>query len=421
MSPAQPAFPLGVPSSRSASGTAWQPDASPMYADRVALGAWTLMLHGVVFPEYDHQNGFRGDADLGLIDWEMLMAARSLGGGVFRLSGMTSFEALTLPEKGYPELLQTGESYQHERVANYQHSHDLLMELSAAYDHQVARGLAASLYVAAVGEPALGPVAYMHRASGANDPFAPLGHHWQDAAHESNGVVTAGLYTRYAKLEGSAFNGREPDQYHYNIDYAGARLDSYSGRVTVVPTSNIAIATWGGYIYSHDPLEPNIGMQRYGASILTSSSVFGDANRSWSNAVVWGLNIHHHGPREHDHSTLVPKTYHMSSSVLVETNVDVTEHLSLFGRAEQVQKDADDLGFLGEGTQLFTIRAISLGATRDIVALKGASIGFGARGTMNVLPQTLHLVYTTTTPTGFAVYFRIRPKKMASAPGGMGM
>jgi hypothetical protein len=393
-----------------------------MYADHATLGAWTLMLHGVAFPEYDHQNGYRGSADLGLIDWEMLMAAHSLGGGVLRFTGMTSFEALTLPTIGYPELLQTGESYRDARVVNDQHSNDLLMELSTAYDHALGGGLAASLYVAAVGEPSLGPVAYMHRASGADDPFAPLGHHWQDASHESDGVVTGGVYSRFAKLEGSVFNGREQDQYHYNIDYRDARLDSYSGRLTVLPTSNVAVAAYGGYIYSHDPLEPNIGMQRYGASILTTSSLFGDANRNWSNSVIWGLNIHHHGPREHDHSTLTPKSYHVSSSVLVESDVDVTEHLSLFGRAEQVQKDADDLGFLGgEPTQLFTIREISLGATRDFLALKGASIGLGARGSINLVPETLRPTYHTTTPAGFAVFLRIRPSKMQRMSSAMSM
>ena len=34
---------------------------------------------------------------------------------------------------------------------------------------------------------------FMHRPSAADDPFAPLGHHWQDATHEAFGVVTTGL------------------------------------------------------------------------------------------------------------------------------------------------------------------------------------------------------------------------------------
>jgi hypothetical protein len=44
-----------------------------------------------------------------------------------------------------------------------------------------------------------------------DDPTAPLGHHWIDATHISFGVLTAGLFTRRIKLEGSILNGREPD------------------------------------------------------------------------------------------------------------------------------------------------------------------------------------------------------------------
>ena len=99
------------------------------------------------------------------------------------------------------------------------------------YDQPITKSVAASVYVAAVGEPALGPVAFMHRPSAQSDPFAPIGHHWQDASHTSFGVVTAGMYTRVAKLEGSVFNARDPDEYRFNLDYKGASLDSYSGRV----------------------------------------------------------------------------------------------------------------------------------------------------------------------------------------------
>src|SRR5882724_1928774 len=101
------------------------------------------------------------------------------------------------------------------------------MELGAIYDHSITSNLATSLYVAAVGEPALGPAAYMHRPSAAVDPFAPIGHHWQDGSHESSGVVTGGVYSHMVKLEGSVFNGRERQAGDYVPDYSGASLDSY--------------------------------------------------------------------------------------------------------------------------------------------------------------------------------------------------
>src|SRR5207244_3150915 len=137
-----------------------------------------------------------------------------------------------------------------------QDPHDRFVELAALYDRPVARDLALSLYVAPVGEPALGPVAFPHRPSAAGDPLAPLGHHWQDATHITYGVITAGLFTRSAKLEASWFNGREPDEDRTGFDYAGRRLDSYAARLTVNPSRYWSLATWYGYLASPEALDP---------------------------------------------------------------------------------------------------------------------------------------------------------------------
>ena len=413
---AGPVLPLGVPFLRSGSGTSWLPDSSPMRAAHFVAGPWQLMVHGAAFGQYDHQNGFRGDTQLGLIDWEMLMAARALGGGTLRLNTMTSLERLVLGPRGYPELLQSGATYRNARLINRQHPHELLMELGAIYDHSITSNLATSLYVAAVGEPALGPVAYMHRPSAAADPFAPIGHHWQDGSHESSGVVTAGIYSRAIKLEGSMFNGREKQSGDYVPDYAGASLDSYAGRLTVLPSDRVSVSAWGGYIFDHDPLDPAIGMQRYGASVLTSMPRTGGG--AWSNAVIWGLNIHHHGARSHDHDATGPIRYsHPTSSVLIESTLDVSDRVALYGRLEQVQKTADDLGFIGgDLMQLFTVRNVSLGATRELHAFGDASVGVGARGTITMVPPLLKLNFQTRTPAGFSLFVRVRPMPMRSTP-----
>jgi len=366
------------------------------------------MLHGAANAQFDHQNGFRGDQKFGLIDWEMLMAARPLAGGLFRINAMTSLEAAVDGKQGYPELVQTGGVYRRTRLVNYQHPHNLVMEAAALYDHSLTSWLAGGVYVAAVGEPALGPVAYMHRPSADADPFAPIGHHWQDATHESFGVVTAGVNTRWMKLEGSAFNAREGDDSYYNIDYEGARLDSYSTRLTILPTGTVAISGWAGYLMAHDRLETPIGMQRYGASVLTSNTVGG---RPLSTAVIWGLDVHHHGPREHVHDpgATTAKHYHEMSSALVEATLGVTKKTELTVRLEQVQKSGDDLGFLTDDlTQLFTIQGASLAITRDILSAGGFAFALGARGAVDRLPETLRLTYRTVTPTGYAIFLRVR-------------
>ncbi len=51
---------LDLPMSRNGSGTAWQPDSTPMYARGFSLGDWSLMAHGLAFGGYDYQGSRRG-------------------------------------------------------------------------------------------------------------------------------------------------------------------------------------------------------------------------------------------------------------------------------------------------------------------------------------------------------------------------
>jgi hypothetical protein len=254
--------PLGISHARMGSGTTWLPDSTPMYAVHRMLGDWTLMLHGAAFAQYDHQGSDRGDDQAGIIDWEMAMAMRRIGTGQLHLHGMFSLEPLTIGARGYPLLLQTGETYKGDPLHDRQHPHDFFMEVAAMFEQPVASNLATSLYAAAVGEPALGPVAYMHRPSAQNDPFAPLGHHWQDATHITFGVVTGALYSRRWKLEGSVFNGREPDENRWNFDYAGRSLDSYAGRLSVNPTGRVSLSAWYGLLESPEALHPQYSVLR---------------------------------------------------------------------------------------------------------------------------------------------------------------
>ena len=106
-----PERPFGIPMTRMGSGTAWLPDASAMRAWHFMAGRWMLMVHGDAFLQYDHQGGPRGDDQLGSINWGMLMAMRPLAGGTLHLHGMASAEPLTIGARGYPLLLQSGETY----------------------------------------------------------------------------------------------------------------------------------------------------------------------------------------------------------------------------------------------------------------------------------------------------------------------
>ncbi len=404
--------PLGIPMSRTGSGTSWLPDSSPMHARHVAAGSWELMLHGEAFVQYDRQFTKRGDEQLGSINWGMLMARHPLGGGVLTLRGMMSLEPFTIGARGYPLILQSGESYRGRPLVDRQHPHDLFMELAAVYERAIARNLAVELYVAPVGEPALGPVAFPHRPSAESDPYAPLSHHWQDATHITFGTITAGVYSRTWKLEGSIFNGREPDEHRTNFDYARRSLDSYSGRLTVNPDAHWSLSASYGYLESPEELHPDESLHRISASALYAHAFGGRGE--WAGTLVWGANEHRGGGG-------------LSNSVVAEGNIDLDGANTIFGRAEWVQKSAADLALGGDvgapvagggeptgiaSDRQFDIGAFAAGYLRELARFGGVSLGIGFRGSLDIVPRTLEPVYGTRTPGGLALFLRVRPSRM---------
>lgn len=134
--------PLGISHVRMGYGISWMPHSSPIHATHRAWGDWAVTLHGVAFGQYDDQGSARSDHQLGVVDWEMLMAMRRIGTGQLHLHSMVSLEPLTLGAKGYPLLLQTGESYRGRPLHDRQHPHDAIMELAAMFQQPVSHGVA---------------------------------------------------------------------------------------------------------------------------------------------------------------------------------------------------------------------------------------------------------------------------------------
>src|SRR5581483_9972765 len=128
------------------------------------------------------------------------------GSGTILFREMLSAESLTSPHPGFPELFQTGETYHGAPLLDHQHPHNLFAELAALYALPLSEKVSWEVYGGPSAEPALGPVTYIHRASAAELPLAPLGHHLQDSTHTSFGVITSGIMIHWVKLEASAFN-----------------------------------------------------------------------------------------------------------------------------------------------------------------------------------------------------------------------
>ncbi len=370
---------LGIPDARAGSGTAWLPDSSPMHAAHFRAGKWTLMVHGIVAPLYDYQGGPRGDDQVNVINWGMLTAKRPLGGGQLALRVMASADPWTVGARGYPLLLQSGETYKGAALVDRQHPHDLWIELAALWERRLAANLAASLYLAAVGEPAVGPPAFQHRPSAQSDPFSPLGHHWQDATHITYGAMTAGLFSRALKLEASAFNGREPDARRTDFDFR--KIDSYSVRVAANAGPRWSLSAWYAYLDTPEELHPDESIHRYGAAVLTAQ---GRLNA----AFVWGAN-----------AKLGAATSH---SLLAEGDVEVLRGHHMFARVEYVRKSAEEL-VVATGT--YDVGSIVLGYVKD-----WGTFSAGFRGSVGLVPASLEAAYGSRTPLGVAVYGRWRPR-----------
>ena len=391
--------PLGIPMERTGSGTSWLPDDSPMHAYHEMRGPWELMLHGVAFAMYDKQGSRRGDEQFSSVNWGMLMATRNAGGGRLQLRAMVSAEPWTVGSEGYPLLLQTGETFHGEPLHDRQHPHDLFMELAALYEHAVSDRVGVSLYAAPVGEPAIGPVAYPHRPSAMNDPMAPIAHHWQDATHISFGVLTAGVFTHALRLEGSIFNGREPDETRTNFEYHDRSLDSYSGRASWNPSPHWSLSGAYAYLRSPEKLNPADAVHRVSTSIMNGRT-FGQ-HGELATTFVFGANRH-------------SDAAHFEPSYLLESNLELGGAHSIFGRAEYVRKGAEDLVLGGaEPTGEFNITALAAGYVYEFDRAGKVRTGIGARGSVDLIPSALEPFYGTRTPAGFAVYVRFRPQRMS--------
>ncbi len=368
---------------REASGTSWQPEATPMEGLHFMPYDWTLMVHGFADVVYDRQGGKRGDEDWFSVNMLMLMAERKVGPGTFGVRTMFSLEPATVGARGYPELLQTGETGNgRTELIDRQHPHDLFMELALAYSVPMHDDSSAFIYFGWPGEPALGPPAFMHRFSGVDNPEAPITHHWLDSTHVTEGVATMGYIWKQFKVDGSVFTGREPNQHRWDIEEP--RFDSYAARLTWNPTKAWSAQVSYGWLNSPEQLHPEVDTERVTASVSYHQSW--DKNH-WQTTFAWGRNQNDPGQN--------------LDGFLIESLVNFHDTHTLFGRAERVEKDE----LFAEGQPLaghkFTVHKLGLGYIYDFPAWHKIRFGLGAMGSVHLLPASLQRTYGDTPLSGF--------------------
>jgi hypothetical protein len=366
--------------------------ADHMHAMPVAdEAAWTWSWDANAFAGLNYQRRkFTDFEEIESQNWLMGSGERTLGPNRLRLHSMLSFEPFTVQPLGSPQVFQTGETFEEAPLIDYQHPHDLIMDLGAGWARSTARGrIFAEL--SAVGAPAIGPAAFMHRPSAAENPTAPLGHHQMDATHISHGVATAGFQQGALTLEGSWFRGAEPDENRKDLELG--RLDSGAGRVSwkrrgwdaQVSAAHLTTPEW---------VEPFSNVTR-----LTASVGFTRPDGKLAALVGWGQNREIHGALD---------------AYLLEATLRPHARHAWYTRAEIVTKDILNPG--GRHPRGFThfhqlsrVGALTAGYVFEAVASRVG--GFGIGGDVTVYHVGSNLLENYGAPASFHVFVHYRPNR----------
>lgn len=369
------------PMNRDASGTAWQPDAASHGGVHTAAGDWILMGHVSLAGVYSNQYGPRGDEKAFAAGMVMGAARRELGDGTLNLRLMLSPDPL-MGKDGYPLLLASGETADGKRhLLDRQHPHELVMEMAGSYSHRLSDASSAFLYLGYPGEPALGPPAFMHRASAAPNPSAPITHHWLDSTHITFGVATAGFVHDKWKLEASQFTGREPDQFRFNFDKP--KFDSTAVRLSFNPSENWSFQTSWGHLNSPEQLDPGKDEDRFTASAQYFRKLEGQ--QSIAMTAAWGLKQLSDGNNLH--------------AAVLEATYKPSDPWSIFARGEWVENAE-----LGAHHAVNRVGQLSIGAVHDWRISENWKLGLGASHAFAFAPAALGY---GSTPRGNMVFARI--------------
>ena len=378
-----------------ASGTSMSPDSWAMPMKMVHTSGWNLMFMAQAFLVETQQTGPRGADKFYSNDWGMFGAGHDVGKGSLLFDVMLSLDPATITDRRYPELFQTGETAFGRPLVDAQHPHDFVMALGVHYARSLSDNAVLQLYFAPVGDPALGPVAFPHRASAAELPQAPLSHHWQDSTHVANNVVTAGLVYKKLRIEASGFYGSEPDEFRWNIDQGP--INSWSARLSYFPAKNWLAQMSMGRLAHPEALQSG-DVVRSTASLQYTRPMQGSG---WSTSLIWG--------RNHDTSA-----HRNTNSYLIESVAPFRRKNFFTGRAELVDKDElfagqPDIELLLDRTagSTFRIGAYTAGYTRDIGTLHSVETGIGVDVTGYSTPVAIKPYYGQH-PFGVNIFLRLR-------------
>jgi hypothetical protein len=218
-------------------------------------------------------------------------------------------------------------------------------------------------------------------------PVAPITHHWLDSTHITFGVLTAGVVAGPAKLEASAFRGREPDQERWDIE--PPKLDSHAFRLSLNPSEHWALQASYGRLASPEQLEPDVDQDRWTASALVDGGR--GAEGHWEAMLAWGQDRNRPG--------------RTTNAWTAEGALAFDARRTAFARIELVEKDELFVAPDPLAGHVFTVGEVTAGYRYDWLRGEHTALGIGAAGTLSRIPSDLVPAYGTH-PAGVVVFVR---------------
>jgi hypothetical protein len=212
--------------------------------------------------------------------------------------------------------------------------------------------------------------------------------------------LTTGFTYRWFRLEGSIFNGREPDENRYNFD--AHRWNSRSARLSFAPNRNWSMQISHGFLRDPEIQEPG-DVRRTTASISYNKRF---ARGNWASSVIWGRNHENHSG----------EIFNLNGYV-AESTVKFLDKNYLYTRLELVDKNAllrdDDRLLLGitDHHPSFRIGAYTFGGARDVWTREKLTMAIGSDLTFYSKPSVLNPIYGNN-PVSWRMFLRFRPGKM---------
>lgn len=359
-----------------------------------------LMFHGNAFLSQSLEEGPRGTNAFTAPNMFMIDAGQSVGDrNYINLEFMGTVEKWTYPAGGYPELLQIGEqNADHNPYIDAQHPHSSpIMGLTLSDTIALGNGKDhVKVWFAPRGESTDGPVAFMHRPTGAVNPDAPLGHHiGQDVGHISSTVIGSSIRLSDTTLEISTFNGTEPEP--TKVDLPIDSPNSYAARLIQEFNPHVFAMLSAAFVKNPEPREPFLDhVSRYSASIYDDNNF--ESGWMLHNAFIWGL-INNYDNTSALNSFAEEFWFHKKSS-------------NIWSRIEVLQRTSAELQVTSVAPyDPKWATAVTLGYTHKLAAWESGNIGLGVSVTKDFLPTDFQNVYGGN-PLSGKIFFQVSEMKM---------